>query len=154
MDDAGTGRRDNTLRLTHHFAAAPEKVFAAWTEADALKRWWCPPGWLAEQISIDPRVGGSYRFGMRRESGSQCVAIYGMFLEVVPARRLVYTWNWHGAFSGMPDTRVTVDFLPNPIGTELRLTQEPLDLRICTLHVSGWLVACTRLADVLKRAES
>ena len=146
MDDIAAAGTGTTLRLRHRFAASPEKVFDAWTRPEALRRWWCPAGWLAGEITVDLRVGGTYRLTMRRESGAQILSVFGTFLEVRPAAKLVYTWMWDGAFPDMPETRVTVEFHPVPDGTELVLQQAKLDLRHCTRHLGGWLGACDRLA--------
>ena len=100
-----------TLRLTRQFSAPRERVFAAWTTPEALKRWWCPPGWVPERIEVDLRTGGTYSLGMRESKGRSVVSIQGRFLEVRAPKRLVYTWRWNGAFEGMPETQVTVEFL-------------------------------------------
>ena len=48
-----------SLRLTRLYPVAPEKVWRAWTDPEALKRWWGPGG--ADPVSVaelDVRVGG------------------------------------------------------------------------------------------------
>jgi uncharacterized protein YndB with AHSA1/START domain len=102
------------------------------------------------RIDVDLRQGGSYRLTMNREGGAQLVTVHGSFLEIVPARRLVYSWRWDGVFPDMPETIVTVEFRAANDGTELALRQEVLELPMCTRLLSGWLAACGRLAEVLK----
>ena len=150
MDHAVTTGTGTTLRLWRRFEAAPERVFAAWTRPEALRLWWCPAGWVPAEIEVDPRPGGLYRLAMNRENDTQVVAVHGRFLEIVPVRRLVYMWRWHGAFPDMLETIVTVEFRAVTGGTELTLRQEPLELPICTRQLSGWLAACVRLAAVLE----
>jgi len=87
---------------------------------------------------------------MNRENDTQMVAVHGCFLEIAPARKLVYTWHWDGAFPDMPETIVTVEFRAVRGGTELTLYQERLELPMCTRQLSGWLAACERLAAALK----
>ena len=48
------------------FRASPERVFRAWTQPAALREWWCPPGWVAGEIEIDLRIGGTYSIAMSR----------------------------------------------------------------------------------------
>ena len=50
-----------SLILTRIFAVAPEKVWRAWTDPNALRIWWNQadsPGWIGE---LDVRAGGRYR---------------------------------------------------------------------------------------------
>lgn len=86
---------------------------------------------------------------MNQESGARSIAVEGVFLECVPNRRLIYTWRWEGAFADMPDTIVTAEFRAVPGGTELTLRQATLALPICVRQLSGWLLACDRLALAL-----
>ena len=128
----------------------PAKVFQAWTQPEALKRWWCPPGWEPADIVVDVRVGGCYRIGMRRSVDGKLVSIDGRFLEVVPPRKLVYTWVWQGAFAQMPETRITVEFLAVDQGTEIVLTHDNFaDVPSWQQHRSGWIAACDRMEMIL-----
>jgi len=88
MGIAYTETRGIVLRLERQFAAPREHVFEAWTTPEALKRWWCPPGWQAERMEVE-----------------------GRFLEVQRPERLVYTWRWTGALKDMSESRVTVEFV-------------------------------------------
>ena len=138
------------LRLTRRFAAPQERVFDAWTTAEALKRWWCPPRWEPERIEVDLRAGGAYYLGMRQLDGDSVVSIHGRFLEVHRPERLVYTWRWHGAFEGMPETRVTVEFRSIEGRTDVVLVHEHFpDVRLWQRHRSGWIDACDRMDQIL-----
>jgi len=95
---AGIGPAGTGIALQRRFRASPHRVFRAWTEPSALREWWCPAGWIAGEIVIDLRPGGTYRIEMRRIGGGECLAIRGEFLDVTPPRRLVFTWIWDGAF--------------------------------------------------------
>jgi uncharacterized protein YndB with AHSA1/START domain len=144
------GTRQIALRLTRRFAAPRERVFDAWTTPEALKRWWCPRGWVPERIEVDLRTGGVYYFGMRRLEDDSVVSIQGRFLEVHRPERLVYTWCWHGAFRGTPETRVTVVFLPVEGGTEVIVTHENFpDVALWQRHRDGWIAACDRMEQIL-----
>ncbi len=149
MDVAVDAKFQFTLRVRHRFNASCEKVFAAWTKPEALRRWWCPPGWYPQEIQIDLREGGRYRFSMRRENGGQVITAHGIFLNVEAPRRLIYTWNWEGIFPSMRETRVVVDFHTDVMGTEMLLRQEDLSMRVCAKHLSGWIDALDRLDTVL-----
>lgn len=138
------------LRLTRRFNAPRDRVFTAWTTPEALKRWWCPPGWVPEQIEVDLRPGGAYVLGMRESSGRTAVSIVGRFVEVRAPERLVYTWRWLGAFDDMPETQVTVEFLPIDGGTEVIVLHEQIaDVRLWHRHRTGWIAACDRMEQIL-----
>ena len=150
MDDTIATTAGTTLWLWRRFEATPERVFAAWTKPDALKLWWCPAGWHPAAIEVDLRVGGAYRLSMyREESGGGLITVHGRFLEIAPARRLVYTWRWDGVFPGMPETTVTVEFNAAAGGTMLALRQEPIAMPVCVRHISGWMVAQDRMARII-----
>jgi uncharacterized protein YndB with AHSA1/START domain/DNA-binding transcriptional ArsR family regulator len=134
------------IRLRRYFRAPPEKVFRAWTQPDALKKWWCPAGWRATAIEVDTRVGGEYRIGMRRDAGDAEVWVRGHFLDVSPPQRLRYTWRWEGAFERISETLVTVEFARSGSGTELTLCHERFaDAEVRQQHWIGWVAACNRL---------
>lgn len=134
------------VNLRRYFGAPPEKVFRAWTQPEALKKWWCPNGWKTTAIEVDLRVGGEYRIGMRRASEGAEVSVSGQFLEVSPPQRLRYTWRWEGAFERTADTLVTVEFVRSGSGTELTLRHEKFDdAEIRQQHWIGWITACNRL---------
>ena len=150
MPTSAPSTRSTTLRLTRHFAASRERVFDAWTTPEALKRWWCPPGWRPERIEIDLRTGGAYYFGMRRSDSHPIVSIEGRFLEVHRPERLVYTWRWRGAFDGMPETRVRVEFQSVDRGTDVVLVHENFaSVPLWHRHRSGWIAACDRMEQIL-----
>ena len=54
-----------SLTLKRRFAAAPEKVYAAWTDPEKLVQWFGPGAVEAGSVKadIDLRVGDHYRIG-------------------------------------------------------------------------------------------
>ena len=150
MDAAPNRKTGIALRLRRPFKASPERVYQAWTQPEALTQWWCPPGWLAEEISMEPRLGAAWRIVMRETASSRKVTASGVFLDVVPATRLVYTWRWDGAFAGMPETVVTVCFDRTSTGTDVVLTQEAMPTtELWSRHRGGWIEACNRMELIL-----
>ena len=139
------------VHLRHRFEASRERVFQAWTDPRLLRRWWCPPGWVADEIEVDLRVGGEFRFGMRKQPSDLPVSVRGHYIEVDCPQRLVYTWRWQNAFEGMPETRVTVLFTEAPGGaTDVVLVHENLPgVPLCLRHWNGWKAAWPRIDAVL-----
>lgn len=98
---AGTGqnrmaverRGDRELVVTRTFDAPPSTVYKAWSRPELFQRWWVPksaPGISLVSCDMDVRTGGKYRleFGA---GGSDTMAFYGKYLEVVPDERIVWT---------------------------------------------------------------
>ncbi|MES2035813.1 MAG: SRPBCC family protein [Pseudomonadota bacterium] len=86
-------RGDRELVVTRIFDAPPSTVYRAWSQPELFQRWWVPKS--ASGISLvacemDVRTGGKYRleFGA---GGSDTMAFYGKYLEVVPNERMVWT---------------------------------------------------------------
>ena len=101
------------------------------------------------EIHMDLRVNGSFRIGMSRLTGGVPVYVRGIFREVRPPDRLVYTWQWENAFEEMPETQVIVEFRELGSATELLLTHENLpEIPICLLHRNGWAAALDRIERV------
>ena len=126
------------LRITRRFAAPRELVFAAFTETDQFKQWWGPKSMRCPAAEIDPRPGGRFYAEMLTPEGNPHV-IEGVFREVTPPSRLVFTWAWqHGDYKDL-ETLVTLEFLDIDGGCELRLTHEQLaDESARELHGEGW----------------
>jgi uncharacterized protein YndB with AHSA1/START domain len=76
------------LSLTRDIAASREAVYAAWTRR--LPEWWGPHGTLTPEFEMDLRPGGVFRTVMRAPDGAE-FATRGVFLDVVPNERLVFT---------------------------------------------------------------
>lgn len=58
---------DRTLVIERSFGATPAQVYRAWTDPEALPRWFGPDGYACETEAMDLRVGGEWRFTMRGE---------------------------------------------------------------------------------------
>ena len=137
------------LRLTRTFAAPRERVFRAWTEPEELKRWWGPDGYATPSAEVDLRVGGAYRFGMRKLPDGEVFYLAGTFREVRPPERLVYTWVWEGN-PERGETLVTVEFRERGKATEVRLTHELFPTaKTRDDHEKGWSSCLGKLAKAL-----
>src|SRR5918992_4763393 len=105
--------QEETLELTHRFAAPRERVFAAWTNPDVLRRWWAAaPTWETPVAEVDAREGGAYRLSMRTDEG-EVHTVFGEYREVRPPERLADNGGWAGgprpAMTGSENTLVEVD---------------------------------------------
>lgn len=138
-----------SLTITRTFPASPASVFAAWTQADLLKQWFCPGGDMTVPVAeTDPRAGGSYRIVMQNADGGT-YSPSGRYEEVTPNERLVFTWKW--ADSELV-TRVTVTLRElGPNQTELTLHHEGFpESDVRDRHDEGWTGCLNRLKKFLQ----
>ncbi|MFC0258884.1 glutathione S-transferase [Achromobacter marplatensis] len=147
-------RSDNApleLRLTRRFAAPVDRVWHAWTDPQALMRWFGPAGTREVLVAdTDVRVGGAYLVGFVTEDGQSHYAS-GEYHEVQPQRRLVFTWAWRD--TPEETSLITLEFSPAQGGTELAFLQTPfVDQATRDGHEHGWAGAMDRLADHLASA--
>src|SRR5260370_38921009 len=142
--DAGLAVRPS-LTLKRRLNARPEKVYAAWTDPQKIARWFGPARVKAgtEQASIDARVGGRYRISFDMEDGEHC-EVGGVYREMVPNERLVFSWAWHS--TPERESQVTVSLKPDGEGTLLTLHHEQFfDQAACDGHQRGWTAALDKL---------
>ena len=78
------------LTLTRDIAATPAQLFRCWTEPALIRQWFCPPPWAVSHAEMDVRPGGASLVVMRGPDGQE-MPNPGVYLEVVPNRRLVAT---------------------------------------------------------------
>lgn len=76
--------------LPREFDAPREAVWAAWTDAELVKRWWGPKTWTTPVVRMDVREGGKYLHNMGPSDGPGVWAT-GTYREVVRPERLVMT---------------------------------------------------------------
>jgi uncharacterized protein YndB with AHSA1/START domain len=134
-----------SLTLTRRFPVAPEKVWRAWTDPQALKQWFGPGGPQPVALAeLDLRVGGRFRiaFGGPRGDEHLCAGVYR---EVVPNRKLVFTWTWPRT-TPERESLVTIELRKVADGTELVFRHEQLfDEKVRDDHRRGWSETLVKL---------
>lgn len=81
---------DRDLVLTRLIDAPRESLYRAWTEPELLKPWFCPLPWAVTRAELDVRPGGASLVVMKGPDGEE-VPHRGIYLEVVPNERIVFT---------------------------------------------------------------
>lgn len=144
--------KTHRLQITRTFEAPREKVFRAWTDPKALKVFHAPQdSFTIPMVEVDLRVGGRYKIEMRAPDGKSHIAT-GIYREVVPPEKLVYTWKFEmggkmdGTHLDMGETVVTLEFRVKGNGTELTLTHELFpNAEEKDSHLQGWTGIVERL---------
>lgn len=136
------------LIINRTFEAPIEAVFRAWTNKAELDRWFAPADDYTVASSVDFRVGGAYRFDMRRPDGALFTAT-GKYVEINAPYRIVFTWT--GACEIEPqETLVTVEFFSVGRSTQVTLTHRQLSTEDSRQrHEHGWIGCLSRLGNIL-----
>ncbi len=139
---------ETTLQLKQIFPASREKVFRAWTEPEAMKRWLAPSDEFSiPTVEVDLRVGGKYHVDMLSPEGIHHVAT-GVYRDIQPPHKLVFTWYWEN--KDMQETLVTLEFRERGKETELVLTHERFpNPEERDRHQHGWTGCLARLVKAL-----
>jgi uncharacterized protein YndB with AHSA1/START domain len=139
------------LVMTHVFDAPRALVFAAWTERRHLERWQgAPEGMTVTTEEADIRPGGKFRISMRSPEGEEHW-LQGVYREVLPPERLVFTHAWLDADKRpRKETLVTITFAERGGATELTLRQTGFASDASRDgHSDGWASTFRRLASYL-----
>jgi uncharacterized protein YndB with AHSA1/START domain len=132
-----------SLTLVRRIKASPAKVYAAWTRPEQMMRWWGPDGGPVLSAEADVRPGGRFRVVFRTMDGEEHDS-RGVYREVEPGRRLVFTWQW--VSTPERESLVTVELRAIPEGTELTFTHAQFhDEAVRDSHRWGWSGAFDKL---------
>lgn len=141
---------DRNVRLHRVIRAQPEKLYRAFTEADALAKWLPPYGFTCTVHHFEPVAGGSFRMSFRNFSTGNTHSFGGEYVELVPHRLVRYTDRFDDP--NLPGVlQVTVKFEAVSCGTELSILQEgipeAIPLEMCYL---GWQESLAQLATLVE----
>lgn len=91
---------DREVAMTRVFDAPRHLVFEAWTKPELMKRWlYGPDDWPLTLCEVDLRVGGKARFEWRHTEGQE-MGMTGVFREITPPERLVFSEIWDDDWTG------------------------------------------------------
>jgi uncharacterized protein YndB with AHSA1/START domain len=135
-----------SLTLKRRLKAPPAKVFAAWTDPEKVKHWMGPGEIKALHVETDPRTGGRFRWVMRAPNGDEH-DVSGVYREVIPNEKLVFTWVWKS--TPERESLVTVSIKPDGDGSLLTLTHEQFfDEDARDRHQGGWTSALDKMEQM------
>jgi len=140
----------STIHLHRVLTTNPQKVYRAFTEADALAKWLPPNGFTCTVHSLDAKVGGSFKMSFRNFTTGGGHDFGGEYLELVPGELVRYTDRFDDP--NLPgQIEVTVSLKKVSVGTEINITQagipDAIPAEACYL---GWQDSLTNLAKLVE----
>jgi uncharacterized protein YndB with AHSA1/START domain len=141
---------ENTVRLHRVLKAPVEKVYRAFTDAEAKATWLPPYGFICKIHSFNPVVGGKYRMSFINFTTQQSHSFGGEFIEIQPGKLLKYNDQFEDP--NLPGTiTVTINFKEVMCGTELNIIQENIPSVIPTeMCYLGWQESLAKLANLVE----
>ena len=140
----------NTVRLHRVLRAAPERVYRAFLDADAMAKWLPPNGFTGKVHQLDAKVGGAYKMSFTNFTTGKSHTFGGTYIELAPPERIRYTNKFY--VPELPGEMQTAISLKQVFcGTELNVTQEGIPTAIpveaCYL---GWQESLALLAHLVE----
>lgn len=136
---------NSTLTVKRTINAEPGTIFEALTDEKLMEKWFFagPDGWSAT-VKSKALVGEQYQIDMHGENDTY--THIGEFKEVVPNKKLVFTWN----SKAVQDTVVTITLNETKDGTEVTLVHEFMpNEEMIKNHTEGWTVILERLDEAV-----
>ena len=140
----------NSVSLHRVIKANPEKLYRAFTDANAFSAWLPPYGFLGVVHQLDARVGGSFKMSFTNFSTGNSHSFGGKFLEMNPDTFLKYTDVFDDP--NMPGEMITSVWLKKvSVGTELTVTQEGIPAMIpVEMCYLGWQESLEKLKNLVE----
>lgn len=139
----------STIRLHRVLKGTPQRVFRAFTDADALAKWLPPYGFTAKVHHFDPKVGGTHKMSFTNMTSGKSHSFGGKYLEIRPNELLRYTDVFDDP--NLPgEMTVTVTMKKVMCGTELTVVQEGVpDVIPPEMCYLGWQESLMQLANLV-----
>ena len=142
--------KTNTIRLHRVLKAAPNKVYRALLDPEAMSKWIPPHGFTCKVHHLDAKVGGTYQMAFTNFKTGKAHSFGGKYLELVPGKRLRYTDKFDDPkLSGKIEVTITLKKVF--CGTEVNIKQAGIPAVIppaaCYL---GWQESLAQLATLVE----
>lgn len=140
----------NNVKLHRIFTAPVEKVFKAFTDADAMAAWLPPYGFVCKVHSMDCKVGGTYKMSFINFSTGSSHSFGGEYLEIIENEKLKYTDQFDDP--NLPGQMITTIVFKSVLcGAEIIATQEGIPenipIEMCYL---GWQESLEKLKKLVE----
>lgn len=142
--------KNNAVTLHRVLKASPEKVFKAFTDADAIASWIAPNGFVCKVHAMEVRIGGKYHMSFINFGTGNGHSFGGEYLEIEANQLLKYTDVFEDP--NMPGQITTTVQLRKVIcGTDLQVTQEGIPDQIPTeMCYLGWQESLEKLKNLVE----
>ena len=139
-----------TVRLHRVFKAPPERVYRAFTDADAMAKWLPPYGFTCKVHHKDARVGGTYRMSFTNFSTGNSHFFGGEYVELTPNERIRYTDRFEDP--NLPgEMTITVALKAVSVGKEVSIEQQGIpDVIPREACYLGWQESLRKLAKLVE----
>ena len=140
----------NTIRLHRVVRAAPEKVYRAFLNAEAMAKWLPPNGYTCKVHEMDAKVGGSFKMSFTNFSTGKIHSFGGTYLDLTPHERIRYAEKFDDP--NLPgEMQTTITLKKVLCGTEVTIVQEGIPAAIpAEMCYLGWQES---LASLVKLVE-
>ena len=141
---------DNSVSFHRVLKASPEKVYRAFTEANAMASWLPPYGFLCTVHEMNVQVGGTYKMSFQNFSTGNSHSFGGKYVELKPNAFVKYTDKFDDP--NLPGEMTTSVWLQKvSVGTEMKILQEGIPavipVEMCYLGWQESLEKLTRLVE-------
>jgi uncharacterized protein YndB with AHSA1/START domain len=141
---------EGEVRVTHVFDAPREAVFAAWTDAEQVARWWAPDGFEIppESVEIEPRVGGRFHLEMVQSDGGARFPYRSEIVEISEPERIVLKAESIEE-AGIAETITRIVFEADGRRTRMTITAGPYTEEMRANAEAGWIDLMANLERLL-----
>ena len=139
-----------TVHLHRVIRTAPERLYKAFTDPDAMAKWLPPHGFTCKVHHMDVKVGGGFKMSFTNFTTGKSHSFGGTYLELEPGQRLRYTDVFDDP--NLPGEMITTVTLTKVFcGTDLKVVQEGIPdvipVEACYL---GWQESLTLLTQLVE----
>ena len=138
------------LVIMRVFNAPRDLVWKAWTDPEHAVQWWGPKDYPATHLEMDVRAGGVWKGQLRSVEDGRLLSHRGVFRDVAPPERLVFTFAWNEDGERGLETLVTITFADQNGKTLMTFRQIPFQsAEERDGHRGGWTSAFDRFDEQL-----
>jgi uncharacterized protein YndB with AHSA1/START domain len=140
----------NNVSLHRVLRASPEKIYRAFTEANAIASWLPPYGFVCTVHELDAKQGGRFRMSFHNFGTGNGHSFGGEYLEVKTNEFLKYTDKFDDP--NLPGEMITSVWLKKvSVGTEIKIQQDNIPAMIpAEMCYLGWQESLEKLAKLVE----
>jgi uncharacterized protein YndB with AHSA1/START domain len=112
----------DTFAIERTYPVAPDRVFAAWASLENKAKWWGDDEVATKDHTLDFRPGGAEHIS--GVAGDMKFAYDGVFHDIVPDSRIVWSYDMHLNGARISVSVGTVELTSVPGGTRLVMTEQ------------------------------